>query len=68
MYDVAATNALVRATRWSSRRSATTSATATTPRHPSTFSRATRAVLFLREVLGVSGREVAESRRRPSPW
>ncbi len=25
-------------------------------------------VLFLREVLGVSARRVAESRRRPSPW
>ena len=55
MHDVAATNALVRATRWSSRLSGTTSATVTTPRRSSTFSRARRAVLFLREVFGPRG-------------
>ena len=36
MHDVAAPTALVRATRWSSRRSGTTSATASTPRRSST--------------------------------
>jgi hypothetical protein len=44
-----------------------TSATATTSRRSSTCRRTRRAVLVLREVPGVSAREVAESRRRPSP-